>query len=61
MIEGVMQVAELRARDIMIPRSQMVVVPKEAELETIFPLVIEFAHSRFPVIEEDRQGAPVLQ
>lgn len=54
MIEGVMQVSELRARDIMIPRSQMVVVPKEAELETVFPLVIEFAHSRFPVIEEDR-------
>jgi magnesium and cobalt transporter len=54
MIEGVMQVSELRARDIMIPRSQMVVVAREAELETILPLVIEFAHSRFPVIEEDR-------
>jgi magnesium and cobalt transporter len=54
MIEGVMQVSEMRVRDIMIPRSQMVVVPREAELETIFPLVIEFAHSRFPVIEEDR-------
>ncbi|MGR8931520.1 MAG: HlyC/CorC family transporter [Gammaproteobacteria bacterium] len=54
MMEGVMQVSELRVRDIMIPRSQMVVVPREAELETIFPLVIEFAHSRFPVIEEDR-------
>ncbi|QPK63763.1 CBS domain-containing protein [Methylomonas sp. LL1] len=54
MIEGVMQVSELRVRDIMIPRSQMVVVPRDAELETIFPLVIEFAHSRFPVIEEDR-------
>lgn len=54
MIEGVMQVSELRVRDIMIPRSQMIVVPREAELDTIFPLVIEFAHSRFPVIEEDR-------
>jgi len=54
MIEGVMQVSELRVRDIMIPRSQMVVVPREAELDTILPLVIEFAHSRFPVIEEDR-------
>jgi magnesium and cobalt transporter len=54
MIEGVMQVSELRVRDIMIPRSQMVVVPRDAELETIFPLVIEFAHSRFPVIEEDK-------
>jgi magnesium and cobalt transporter len=54
MIEGVMQVSELRVRDIMIPRAQMVVVPREAELHSIFPLVVEFAHSRFPVIEEDR-------
>lgn len=54
MMEGVMQVSEMRVRDIMIPRSQMVVVPSAAELETIFPLVVEFAHSRFPVIEEDR-------
>ena len=54
MIEGVLQVSELRVRDIMIPRSQMVVVPRDAELETIFPLVIESAHSRFPVIGEDR-------
>ncbi len=54
MIEGVLQVSEMRVRDIMIPRIQMVVVPKDAELETIFPLVLEFGHSRFPVIEEDR-------
>jgi len=54
MMEGVLQVSEMRVRDIMIPRSQMVVVPREAELETIFPLVAEFAHSRYPVIEEDR-------
>lgn len=54
MIEGVMQVSEMRVRDIMIPRAQMVVVPREAELESVFPLVVEFAHSRFPVIEGDR-------
>ncbi len=54
MIEGVLQVSEMRVRDIMIPRIQMVVVPKDAELETIFPLVLEFGHSRFPVIEDDR-------
>ncbi len=54
MIEGVLKVAEMRVRDIMIPRVQMVVVPKEATLETIFPQVIESAHSRFPVIAEDR-------
>lgn len=54
MMEGVLQVAEMRTRDIMIPRVQMVVMPKDAELETIYPLVIESSHSRFPVIEDDR-------
>lgn len=54
MIEGVLKVAEMRVRDIMIPRVQMVVVPKDATLETVFPLIIESAHSRFPVIAEDR-------
>ncbi|MCK9395542.1 MAG: CBS domain-containing protein [Methylobacter sp.] len=54
MIEGVLQVSQMRVRDIMIPRVQMVVVPKDAELETIFPLVTEFGHSRYPVIDGDR-------
>ncbi len=54
MIEGVLQVSQMRVRDIMIPRAQMVVLPKDAELETIFPLVIEFCHSRYPVIDGDR-------
>ncbi|MGZ4955836.1 MAG: HlyC/CorC family transporter [Methylobacter sp.] len=54
MIEGVLQVSQMRVRDIMIPRIQMVVVPKDAELETIFPLVTEFGHSRYPVIDGDR-------
>lgn len=54
MIEGVLKVAEMRVRDIMIPRVQMVVVSKDASLISVFPLVIESAHSRFPVIAEDR-------
>lgn len=54
MIEGVLQVSGMRARDIMIPRVQMVVVPRDADLKTIWPLVLEHGHSRFPVIEEDR-------
>ncbi len=54
MIEGVLQVSQMRVRDIMIPRVQMVVVPKDAELETIMPLVTEFGHSRYPVIDGDR-------
>lgn len=54
MIEGVLQVSEMRVRDIMIPRIQMVAVPHDAKLSSIFPLVIESAYSRFPVIDEDR-------
>ncbi|MGZ5050545.1 MAG: HlyC/CorC family transporter [Methylobacter sp.] len=54
MIEGVLQVSQMRVRDIMIPRIQMVVVPKDAELDTILPLVTEFGHSRYPVIDGDR-------
>jgi magnesium and cobalt transporter len=54
MIEGVLQVSQMRVRDIMIPRVQMVVVPKNAALDSIYPLVIEFCHSRYPVIEDDR-------
>jgi magnesium and cobalt transporter len=54
MIEGVLRFSELQVRDVMIPRVQMNAVPIDAELETIFPLVLEHGHSRFPVIEDDR-------
>jgi magnesium and cobalt transporter len=54
MIEGVLEVSEMQARDIMIPRSQMDVVARDATLAEILPLVIETAHSRFPVIGENR-------
>ncbi len=54
MIHGVLQFSEAKVRDVMIPRAQMTVVAKDAELKEIFPVVIETAHSRFPVIEEDR-------
>ena len=54
MIEGVLQVSQMRVRDIMIPRVQMVVLPKEASLESILPLVAESGHSRYPVIDGDK-------
>jgi magnesium and cobalt transporter len=54
MIEGVLQVSQMRVRDIMIPRVQMEAVPKDADLESILPLVTEFGHSRYPVIDGDR-------
>ncbi|MBP6057540.1 MAG: CBS domain-containing protein [Nitrosomonas sp.] len=51
MIEGVMQVSEMQARDIMVPRSQMDVVDISETPEKFIPFVIEAAHSRFPVTE----------
>lgn len=54
MIEGVLQVSEMQVRDIMIPRSQMDVIDITHSPETFIPHVIETAHSRFPVIEDDK-------
>ena len=54
MMEGVLQVSDLQVRDIMIPRAQMVVVGREDSLDEILPVVVESAHSRFPVIGDDR-------
>ncbi len=54
MMEGVLQVADMRVRDIMIPRAHMVVVEHDDPLEKILPVVIDSAHSRFPVIGDDR-------
>ncbi|MEW5968006.1 MAG: transporter associated domain-containing protein [Pseudomonadota bacterium] len=54
MIEGVLQVSEMRVGEIMIPRAQMDVVDINDAPETFIPFVIETAHSRFPVIDKDR-------
>lgn len=54
MMEGVVSVADMQVRDIMIPRSQMVVVERDNSPETFLPIIIESAHSRFPVIGENR-------
>ena len=54
MIEGVLQVSEMQVRDIMIPRSQMDVIDITDPPEIFIPHVIETAHSRFPVIEDDK-------
>jgi magnesium and cobalt transporter len=54
MLEGVLRVAELQVRDIMVARSQMVIVDRDDSPEAILPIVIESGHSRFPVIGEDR-------
>ncbi|WP_018953701.1 HlyC/CorC family transporter [Thioalkalivibrio sulfidiphilus] len=54
MIEGVLQVAEMQVRDIMVPRAQMDVVRGDGQLMDILPVITESAHSRFPVVGDSR-------
>lgn len=54
MLEGVMSVAELRVRDIMIPRSQMIVLNADEDLSQILARVADAGHSRYPVIGDSR-------
>jgi magnesium and cobalt transporter len=56
MIEGVLQVSETQVRDVMIPRSQMDMIDVAESPEKFIPFVIETAHSRFPVFEENRDN-----
>ncbi len=54
MLESVLEVSEIQVRDIMVPRSQMVVINRDDPAARILPIVIESGHSRFPVVGEDR-------
>ena len=54
MLEGVLAVADMQVRDIMVPRSQMVFVERDESPDKLVQLVVESGHSRFPVIGEDR-------
>ena len=52
MIEGVLQVSEMRVRDIMVPRTHMVVVQENMDVDDMLPIVANSGHSRFPVVDE---------
>jgi magnesium and cobalt transporter len=52
-IQGAMQVSEMQVREIMIPRSQAVMVKASEPIKTFLPQIIESAHSRFPVLGEN--------
>jgi len=54
MMEGAIEVSETQVRDAMIPRSQMIVVHNDSELDEFLPQILESGHSRFPVIGEDK-------
>ncbi len=54
MMEAVLQVADLRVGDIMIPRAEMVRIRRDDPLERILAIAVDSAHSRFPVTGDDK-------
>lgn len=54
MIEGVLQVAEMQVRDIVIPRAQMQVIQANMTPREMLPVILESNHSRYPVIGDSR-------
>ena len=54
MLSGVLEVAETQVREVMIPRSQMVVIEIDQNIDEMLDVIIKSGHSRFPVIGEDR-------
>ena len=54
MIEGALDMAEMQVRDIMVPRSDMVVLQRDAEPQALLATILESGHSRFPVVDDSR-------
>jgi magnesium and cobalt transporter len=54
MLDGVLEVAAIQVRDIMIPRGRMVVLERNASPQQMLQIIIDSGHSRFPVIADDR-------
>lgn len=60
MLEGVMEISELRVRDLMIPRAQIVFINNEQSFDSCLDVIIDSAHSRFPVISDERDNVEGL-
>jgi magnesium and cobalt transporter len=55
MLEGVLAVSETQVREVMVPRSQMAVLERDAPRDQLLRAIVESGHSRFPVIGDDRE------
>ncbi len=56
MLEGVMRIADMSAGDVMVAAPRMDVLDIHAPFEELLHLVIDTAHSRFPVFEGEREN-----
>jgi magnesium and cobalt transporter len=56
MLEGVLGISDMQARDVMIPRSQVSFININDSIDVIIDTALHTAHSRFPVIDEDNNN-----
>ncbi len=56
MLEGVIRMADMTAGDVMVPATRMDVIDISAEMDELLYQVIDTAHSRFPVIDGEREN-----
>ncbi|QCI18968.1 CNNM family magnesium/cobalt transport protein CorC [Buchnera aphidicola] len=54
MLEGVIQIAKKKIKEIMIPRTQMITLKLNYNLNKCLDIILESAHSRFPVMNSDK-------
>lgn len=54
MIQRILYVSDMRVRDVMIPRSSMEIIEREASLDDCLDIMVESGHSRFPVIDNEK-------
>ena len=54
MMQGILEFSELQVRDLMIPRSQIITLEINQDIEDLLSIVIESAHSRFPIFDKSK-------
>lgn len=61
-IEGTMQLENMKVRDVMVPRSKMVLIKHTASIKDLLAIMVKSAHSRFPVLsaKEDKIQGVIL-
>ncbi|QKQ24461.1 CBS domain-containing protein [Candidatus Ruthia endofausta] len=53
-IEGTMQLEKLEVRDVMVPKSKMVMIEHQASTKELLDIMIKSSHSRFPIINSNK-------
>ncbi len=55
-IEGALQVESLKVRDVMVPRSKMIMIDSEATTKNLLQIMVASSHSRFPIHNEEQDS-----